>query len=520
MKIKHLFFVGALLFSVPLALTSCSDDDDNEIPKTEIEKQKEALVTAMESDAALSTFAEAFKTLDLSGITADKLTILAVKNNGLVTRAGMTTEQLNRHIIEGAYDNTTLAQQTEVKSLGGTKLVVSLDSDGGILLNNQPVGKASTVGNSVLYVLDEPVPADNNSIKLQEEYDTSRCRVTVLEAETTGLEGAEFQWVLSEDVQETKLAMIADGTKLQFIAVYDGDYPITFNAVKDGKTLLSASTVVKVASEGKLSAEAATVAEYSPAPGQDITYSGQSGASTTALKIGAFGGYGVVKFDHTIVNVPGLCDFRTKINANVCPCVIWVAYDFNGDGKADEDEWFEIKGSMHGTSVDKGMKTITYLQPEKNPCVGTAPMPWDPNAEEWGLSWELDGESGYLVNTFSGVYWPTWESGSYTRTARLLDWPKDPNSPNGYTNKLSTGWGYAGNYQSFQHNSAAIDIDWAVKADGTPANLPGIDFIKVANSILGNNYMMGEHRASFTGFHDLHLYDNGIEITPEQAKGE
>lgn len=33
MKIKHLFFVGALLFSVPLVLTSCSDDDDNEIPK-------------------------------------------------------------------------------------------------------------------------------------------------------------------------------------------------------------------------------------------------------------------------------------------------------------------------------------------------------------------------------------------------------------------------------------------------------------------------------------------------------
>ena len=79
------------------------------------------------------------------------------------------------------------------------------------------------------------------------------------------------------------------------------------------------------------------------------------------VSLGGFGGYVVVGFDHTIENKPGSWDFRVLGNAfngnssaaasgtakggSYEPGVILVAYDKNGNGKPDADEWYEIQGS-------------------------------------------------------------------------------------------------------------------------------------------------------------------------------
>lgn len=79
------------------------------------------------------------------------------------------------------------------------------------------------------------------------------------------------------------------------------------------------------------------------------------------VSLGGFGGYVVVGFDHTIENKPGSRDFRVLGNAfngnssaatsgtaqggSYEPGVILVAYDKNGNGKPDADEWYEIQGS-------------------------------------------------------------------------------------------------------------------------------------------------------------------------------
>ena len=78
------------------------------------------------------------------------------------------------------------------------------------------------------------------------------------------------------------------------------------------------------------------------------------------VTLGGWGGYIVVGFDHTILNVPGKRDFRVLGNAfyanenkdpydgGSCePGVIMVAYDANRNGKPDENEWYEIQGSAH-----------------------------------------------------------------------------------------------------------------------------------------------------------------------------
>lgn len=89
-------------------------------------------------------------------------------------------------------------------------------------------------------------------------------------------------------------------------------------------------------------------------------------------------------FDHTIVNVAGKRDFRILGNAfgananprpdppfgGSCePGIIMVAYDKNKNGKPDEDEWYEIRGSGNMTAEgepwyqiakDKGQDVATY----------------------------------------------------------------------------------------------------------------------------------------------------------------
>ena len=73
-----------------------------------------------------------------------------------------------------------------------------------------------------------------------------------------------------------------------------------------------------------------------------------------AVSLGAFGGFVVFGFDHTVANVAGEYDFKIYGNAIISdknaqggscePGVVWVAADTNGNGLPD-DEWYELLGS-------------------------------------------------------------------------------------------------------------------------------------------------------------------------------
>ena len=64
-------------------------------------------------------------------------------------------------------------------------------------------------------------------------------------------------------------------------------------------------------------------------------------------------------------------------------------------------------------------------------------------------------------------------------------------------------WGYADNHPNTSDRSC-IRIDWAVDTDGNPAELPGVDFIKVYTGVNQVNGWVGECSTEIIGITDLH----------------
>lgn len=246
------------------------------------------------------------------------------------------------------------------------------------------------------------------------------------------------------------------------------------------------------------------------------------------VSLGGFGGYIVVGFDHTIENKAGLCDFRVTGNAFYAPGqtaygssepgVVQVAYDANGH--PDEDEWYEIAGSSHlgrheawlGQVSEAGNDTqtvenyaITYHRPETEPSGNVkAYIRWTDN----------EGASGFLAkNTYhKQPYFPQWiEDTELTlRGTRLPQNGMDLSGEGSNFAHYRFAYGYADNAPNTDDVSA-IDIGWAIDAQGQPAGLPGADFIRIYTGVNQQNGWIGECSTEVMGMEDLHLLQVRIE---------
>lgn len=279
------------------------------------------------------------------------------------------------------------------------------------------------------------------------------------------------------------------------------------------------------------------VLEYRPAPGQFVNTMPQYKEGDTQatmnekalnaignntkgmITLGGYGGYVTVGFDHTIRNAKDANDFLVLGNAfanSSEPGIIQVAYDVNKNGQPDEEEWFEIAGSAHhapkhelwyeqakqaGNSVETYRDySITYKKPAKEPTTN--------EEKENYIFWEDNkGHKGYKVmNQFHPQpYYPQWiEEEQLVFTGTCLP----QNGINQGTDKNfvlpSFKYGYADNYPN-DAAKAAIDIDWAVDKNGKPANLPGVDFIKIYTGVNQENGRLGENSTEVCGVTDLNL---------------
>ena len=248
------------------------------------------------------------------------------------------------------------------------------------------------------------------------------------------------------------------------------------------------------------------------------------------ISLGGFGGYVVVGFDHTIENRAGLCDFRVLGNAFYAngqteygssePGVIEVAWDANGNGMPDADEWYEIAGSSYpaaaetwlGKAAEAGNDVetilgyeITYYRPDKEPGAPT---------EEY-IRWkDNQGKSGYkaMNSTHRQSYYPQWIDAAEL-TFRGTRLPQNGIDLSGVGNNYALykfGYGYADNELNNSDRSA-IDIDWAVDGAGKPVSLPGVDFIRIHTGVNQENGWLGECSTEIMGVEDLHLLDVRIE---------
>ena len=253
------------------------------------------------------------------------------------------------------------------------------------------------------------------------------------------------------------------------------------------------------------------VFEYTPAPGQFIgepTISPyliltQEAACAWAkerldnnkfVSLGAFGGFIIVGFDHSIVNL-GSYDFAIHGNAmsgGSEPGIVWVSQDVNGNGIPD-DEWYELRGSEYSNAYTLRNYSVTYYKPD------------GPGQDvRWSDSEGQEGTIDYMAAYHNQEsYYPQWiTTDQYTLTGTRLKANNYDQSGNGtmWINP-DYDWGYADNF-----GSDRFRIQDAVDASGNAVNLKYIDFIKVQTALNAKSGWLGELSTEVTGFEDLSMF--------------
>jgi len=256
------------------------------------------------------------------------------------------------------------------------------------------------------------------------------------------------------------------------------------------------------------SAAASRVFEFTPAPGQFINeeyaaatmdeacaYALSRFANGSFVSLGAFGGYVVVGFDHSIARSGGN-EFGILSNAyegNSEPGIVYVMKDENGDGLPN-DTWHELEGSEHGSAVRN--YSVTYYRPDGD----AEPVRWTDNC---GGS----GEVPYLkAFHHQPSYFPAWiDADELTLTGTLLECRSyDSNGDGAMWVNPDYGTGYADNHNdidfgTIEYNGRTLPVNYFSICDG----LDYIDFIKVQNGMNAAFGRIGELSTEVCGFVDL-----------------
>lgn len=351
-----------------------------------------------------------------------------------------------------------------------------------------------------------PLLAENDTVT----YNISLGQSITLAPTIEGFESPEFSW--SVDGKE-----LGDSLIFGFEPMAEGVYEVEVK-VSEGERTASAIIFVKCcATEGIFRRVAAVesskqwnkVFEYLPAPGQYIgedksgfngselntdaavTYAEKRLSEGKFLSLGAWGGYVVVGFDHSIDNGEGH-DFVIYGNMYATSSeagIVWVMQDSNGNGLPD-DMWYELRGSEWGKESYERLYAVTYFRPAGE----NMPVRWCDNRGG-------EGEVPYMAAHSSASYFPKWiEVDHYTLYGSRLAMNTVTLS-SGVVSHNPYAWGYADNLgtdsqgESANDNDAAkclFDIANAVAADGSEVRLQYIDFVKVQSAINGFDSSMGE----------------------------
>ncbi|MCV9933599.1 hypothetical protein OIU80_15040 [Flavobacterium sp. LS1R47] len=366
-------------------------------------------------------------------------------------------------------------------------------------------------------------------ITLQEKHEVSIFNVLNISSSTT-VKNPNYEWVLTKNpLNKTTDSIVGNSKDLRFIALYSGTYELTLNVLAEGKKG-SKKTIVNVTTDAKnYNPYITSIFDFDPAPGmfandlfkvgftkEDVTRTALGRINETnvgyQLDLGGFGGSIIVGFDHTVINVAGESDFKVyggdltdKANPPA-PGLIYVAYDKNGNGKPDDDEWYEIIGSQHTKENTIKNFKITYHKK----AVGAPVVVGGPNDmfsdREHIFCENNQSESYYMPRSKTKKeYYPLWAAQNtvtYEGTKLNVDFVTARPGQTTLWNFTPPQWGYA---NAVNPN---IDIDWAVDKNGKKANLPGINFIKIVNCVsepMGLCHQQSSMATKFAGAADLHL---------------
>ena len=235
----------------------------------------------------------------------------------------------------------------------------------------------------------------SNSMSLDATYSTDRCKVLVIEPTITGFDqNPVYKWTV-KGPNDAEAAEAGTDKTLSFIQLETGDYTISLTISDDSGITETKSATVTVTTEATAySHYISEVLEYNPAitNGKGLAFSTIDTPSTVlasvntklvdkpfdkndlGVNLGSFGGSIVFRFDHTVMNVNGLRDFRigsyaTK-GAYPAQGVVYVSSDANGNGKADEVPmnirslgWQRIRQDRRTTQPENGLYPSRQCHP-------------------------------------------------------------------------------------------------------------------------------------------------------------
>lgn len=150
-------------------MAACSDNEDGQPQPQDQPKETPEVITEVvealeETVPQASDFVEVMKKADLTGVTAEKITVFAVRNEITNTRAnaGLDTVSVKRHIVVGTHKKEELEDGQELTSVSGEKLLVAKAGDeisiNGVVVAGEPV----QAGDSYIYVVPKVIPAREN----------------------------------------------------------------------------------------------------------------------------------------------------------------------------------------------------------------------------------------------------------------------------------------------------------------------------------------------------------------------
>ncbi|WP_298646572.1 PKD-like domain-containing protein [uncultured Proteiniphilum sp.] len=363
-----------------------------------------------------------------------------------------------------------------------------------------------TVANSIITVVSELspflffdigryyVPSDNTVKRMSVPFGKSMALAPVFMMFT---DAATFRWEVDGTAQSET------GSVFNFSPGAQKEYLITVTATEGGKTASTQIKVKCVAPEGtyyreataKSKAKSSYCFEFIPAPGQFVNYQEGSTAeqarqaiqrsldndsyngSSYMVSLGAFGGYFITGFDHSVKNEegPDLYIAGNPLGIYWCePGVIWVMQDENGNGLPD-DTWYELAGSETGSPDTKQRYALMYYRP---------------TADNSDILWiDNNGGAGSIDNNgyhTQRSYFPMFIKDEYyilsgTRLKTTFR-----------TEGIETNWGFDWGYVDNVNLRDGFDISDAIGQDGKPVNLQYIDFVKVHTAQLGKGAAVGE----------------------------
>jgi hypothetical protein len=290
-------------------------------------------------------------------------------------------------------------------------------------------------------------------------------------------DGAVYEWKVDGEVQPSASEYLSITPTEQ-----DKSYAVTVTAKIGGAVVGPASTtVVCVDPEGdhKRSQDGNRVAEkikVVPAPGQFV-----NGAAWTGLSLGAWGGFNIYKFDHSVEKGSG---GEIKIEGNAFgvwqePGTVWVMQDEDGDGEPN-NTWYELKGNLTLLPETKRRYAVTYTKENKD------------------VSWK----------------------DNYGATGTLGGWPVGAPSPMTFVGTgLSGPWGREMHGYVDIVDSPRFSIDDAIQADGSPVDLKYIDFVKVQTALNVWADIFGEISTEVIGLPQDNSYKSPDRLLTGTASG-